>query len=107
MVEHMDLEFNGPADDAESPVPVGEAGGHIGEGFVLQTSARVLRKLGESKGYTAVFASRINTIFVRSDEAEKLARTPVRLNIGAGDVTIPGYTSIDIKDGVEDRKSVV
>jgi SAM-dependent methyltransferase len=104
MVEHMDLVFGGPEADAENPVPVEDSGAALPNSFVLQSSARALRALGESKGYVAVFASRVNTIFVRADEAERLARPMVRLNVGSGDIQIPGYTNVDIKSGIDARK---
>lgn len=104
VVEHMDLEFLGPESDAETPPEPAKCGNQLKDGFVLQASARCVRALGESKGYVAVFASRVNTIFVIADEAEKLARPMVCLNVGAGGVQIDGYTNIDIKDGVDARK---
>lgn len=105
-IEHMDLEYQGPeADDADPPA-IDDCGKRIAntEGFVLQASARAIRALAESKGYVAVFTSRCNTIFVRSEDAEKLARPLVRLNIGCGERHIEGYESIDIKTGVDARK---
>jgi SAM-dependent methyltransferase len=106
MIEHNDLEWTGPEADAAEPPPSDKCGSPLqeGTGFVLQASARAVRALGESKGYVAVFASRINTIFVLSEEAEKLARPMVKLNIGSGDITIPGFVNVDIKDGVDARK---
>lgn len=105
-IEHMDLEYPGPEADAVDAPAVEDCGKRIAdtEGFVLQASARAIRALGESKGYVAVFTSRVNTIFVRSEDAEKAARPMVRLNVGAGDRHIPGYVSIDIKTGTDARK---
>jgi len=105
VVEHMDLVCSHPLADAESPPNPDECGKNVDEtGFIIQASARCLRALGESKGYVAVFASRVNTVFVRLEDAIKLGRPMVRLNVGAGDKNITGYTNIDIKDGIDARK---
>lgn len=107
-IEHHDLEHPAEMSDAAEPPPIEECGKVVdvnnGYGFAMQASARAIVALGESKGYTRVFTTRVNTIFIVADEAEKLARPMVKLNVGAGGKNIPGYTSIDIKDGIDARK---
>ena len=108
VVEHHDLLHPADMSDAPEPPPVEDCGKIVdvnpeGFGYCVQWSARAIRGLAERKGYVPVFTSRCNTILVRADEAEKLARPMVRLNIGAGDKRIPGYTDIDIKTGTDAR----
>lgn len=106
-IEHHDLEHTGP--EADSPIPPSEQDcgkrlvieGQVA--FALQASAAAVGSLGESKGYVVVFRTRVNTIMVRADLADKLARPMVRLNVGSGDVKIDGYVSLDLKNGDDAR----
>lgn len=82
-----------------------ECGREVGPGrFRLQAGCEAIRLLGESMGYTLVWRGRINSIFVRNDEYPKLARVPVKINVGAGATVIPGFTPLDIKTGTDLRK---
>lgn len=57
------------------------------------------------RGYSLVWTSRINSIFVRNDRLEELEQVPddgkVRLNLGAGFKPMPGFISVDRKIGTE------
>lgn len=106
MIEHCDLEYRGPESTARTPPDQKKCGSKIenGGGFVLQASSVCNDALAKTKGYTPVFRNRVNTIYVLTGEAHKLARDMVKLNVGGGDVVIDGFTNIDIKNGIDARK---
>lgn len=105
MIEHMDLVWGGSEATTDEPVAVDKSGEKLGaEGFVLQTSAVCIELMAQEKGYVPVYRNRVNTIYVVKEEAEKLARPMVRLNLGCGAVRLEGYVNLDIKDGTDVRK---
>ena len=105
-VEHMDTAC--PMDSDQPFVPrVEDAGKTMGNGFELQANSAALDATMIPAGYTAVFKSRVNNIYVRNDMILKVARKPdgkIRLNLGAGPYNDPRYTPLDIKTGTDVRK---
>lgn len=110
-MEHMDMvcpRFNDEVfvpvmDDAGQPFQVQGVGGT----FRLQANTKALDVMVPTLGYTLVFRTRVNSIYVRSDMVDKVSRPvdgAIRLNIGAGGHSDPRYTNIDIKDGADGRK---
>lgn len=104
VVEHHDL-----ADDKRNrymPAPVPEACGEMVNEYSLQATARAVGMLGGMKGYYHVAATRCNSLFVSLDVVNRLGRfgDEVRLNIGAGKSQLPGFTPVDIDDGIDARK---
>lgn len=74
----------------------------------LQADEHAIRTLAESMGYTMVARTKCNGIYVRADVANLLAMGPdstatpgLKLNLGGGDVDIPGYENVDRKFGKE------
>lgn len=101
-IEHHDLD-----DPARTPddLPPQDGCGVMTEPyrFRIQAGAEAVRKLGESLGYKLVWSGRLNSIFVIGSEYDQLLRVPIKLNVGAGDIKIPGFTPLDIKTGTDMR----
>lgn len=70
-------------------------------GFRAQASASAFDALLHDMEYKLVFRSRVNSIYVRGDSAKKLRR--VCLNLGCGDIILPGHDNLDIKTGTDIR----
>jgi len=105
-IEHMDSAC--PLNSDTPFVPrVEDAGKRVGIGFELQANAAALDATIPQAGYVLAYRTRVNSIYVRTDVAEKALRKPdgeIRLNLGAGDYNDPRYTPLDIKTGTDIRK---
>lgn len=105
-VEHMDTE--NPQYPQGPFVPrLEDAGQILPGGYQLQGNTHALDETIVKSGYTLVYRTRVNSIYVRNDAVGRVARKPdgkVRLNLGAGGHNHPGYTPLDIKDGTDVRK---
>lgn len=108
-IEHYDTVATVRNDKVSNPVlddevPAIERCGDVEDGFRIQAGREAIRLLGESMGYSLVWRNRINSIFVVNEEYPKLVVVPVKINVGAGDTVIPGFTPLDIKTGTDIRK---
>lgn len=100
VVEHHDL--TDPLRKRYQPAPPGsECGKWTDNGYSLQATHKAISLLGSIKGYSVAAVTRCNTILVRTDAVNQLGEfgDDIRLNLGAGRTVIPGFTSVDIKDG--------
>lgn len=103
-VETLDTASPKQSDEPWIP-PVEECGKLIEDGFDTQVQANgaafdVL--LGE-RGYSLVYRTRYNSIYVRGDMVPKLRKR--KLNLGCGDKNMPGYDPVDIRtNGIDVRK---
>lgn len=105
-VEHLDTE--GPFRPTKPFVPrMEDAGSPVGVGFGLQANYLALDATLIPSGYTAVFRTRVNSVYVRNDMvmkvAEKQDTTSLRINVGAGPHNDPRYVALDIKTGTDAR----
>lgn len=105
-VEHMDETCD--VNTKEPFVPrLEDAGKRMGNGYELQANSAALDATMIPGGYSLIFRTRVNSVYVRSDIAAKIGRRPdkkLRLNIGAGPYNDPRYVPIDIKTGTDARK---
>ena len=77
-----------------------EGGGGAGASRTSSPCESVVA-VGEELGYTAICRTYCNILFVANEELTGFEKTPIRLNIGAGDTVIDGFTPIDRKLGTE------
>ena len=99
VVEHRD-EF-----DAKNPrvacVPE-KFGGTDCDGYHIQANSIAIADVLRERGYSLVWLSRYNGVYVRNDVAARVEKKkvpagsdPLRLNIGGGAVRIEGFTTVD------------
>jgi SAM-dependent methyltransferase len=105
LIEHADW-CNTFVPDSPDVPPLTECGAEIDNGpipFKVQANESAVRELATAKGYTRIFATRINSFFARNDVAEKLKRPvadgyvnpPDRLEIHH----LPEVAELPYKDG--------
>lgn len=108
-IEHMDQQW--PMCPRAVAVPSREDCGKpiidsAARPFTAQATLEAVEVLARKMGYSLVFNTAINGIYVRNDIWPKVAKPAgksVRLNIGAGAYSDPRYTDIDIKNGIDAR----
>jgi SAM-dependent methyltransferase len=71
LIEHADWCNPHVPDDADVPELV-NAGVKDEGSFAIQANEKAIRDLGTEKGYTRIFATRVNSFFARNDVAERL-----------------------------------
>lgn len=105
-IEHMDDTC--PMYTEEAFVPrLEDAGKKLIRGYDLQANSKAMDLMMVPSGYTLIFRSRCNSVYVRNDVVPKIMRRPdgkIRLNLGAGRFNDPRYTPLDIKTGTDIRK---
>jgi len=105
-VEHMDLECKAYTVDGPFVPRLEDAGKPVGDGFNLQANDKALDATLGQLGYSPLYRTRVNSIYVRNDMVGRVARPrdkKVRINIGAGAHNDPRYTPLDIKTGTDAR----
>ncbi len=105
-IEHMDNACELYGNEPFAP-RIEDAGKKTVGGFDLQANAAALDKLMMPGGYSLIFTTRVNSVYIRNDIAPKILRKPdgkIRLNLGAGRFNDPRYTPLDIKTGTDVRK---
>jgi predicted SAM-dependent methyltransferase len=110
-IEHLDLEST--RYNAEPFLPSQDEAGKqfqcpgIMGYFHISANTKALDISIPPMGYSLASRTRINSIYVRNDIINKVAKPPdgkIRLNIGAGRHNDPRYVALDIKTGTDARK---